>query len=421
MTFRNRLKKILYRSKTAKKIIQAAVYNKRVKHYKSLSDSIKTNDKQIIFESFRGRNYNCSPKAIYQYMKSDIRFTDFEFIWIIRKIEKREEEGTFPEEIKGDTIIEYGSEEYFRAYAGAKYWITNSRLPRYINKKADQVYVQCWHGTPLKRLGNDINVAGSNALYSKSALQDVYDKDVQRYSYMISPSRFCTEKYISAFGLEENNDPKIVIEEGYPRNDYLFRYTEEDAKAIKAALGINGDDTRKIILYAPTWRDNQHENGVGYTYELGLDFKKLQQQIGSEYIILFRPHYFIANKFDFDEFKGFVYDVSKVEDINQVYVISDMLMTDYSSVFFDYANLKRPMLFYMYDLYEYKNNMRDFYFSLNELPGMIVEKEDELADAIRSTYENFLYDEKYRKFNERFTYLDDANSSERVMNRIMAD
>ena len=90
--------------------------------------------------------------------------------------------------------------------------------------------------------------------------------------------------------------------------------------------------------------------GIGYTYKTEVDFDKLKANLGDEYIILFRAHYLVANSFDFDKYKGFVYDVSKVNDINHLYVISDLLVTDYSSVFFDYANLKRPEIFYMYDL-----------------------------------------------------------------------
>lgn len=108
-----------------------------------------------------------------------------------------------------------------------------------------------------------------------------------------------------------------------------------------------------MILYAPTFRDNQHTSGIGYTYNLGINFDELAV-LADNYIILFRTHYFITNLFDFNKYKGFVYDVSNYDDINELYLISDILITDYSSVFFDFANLKKPIIFYMYDLDEYK-------------------------------------------------------------------
>ena len=140
------------------------------------------------------------------------------------------------------------------------------------------------------------------------------------------------------------------------------------------------------MLYAPTFRDNQHD-GSGYTYDTHLDFDRLREEFGDEYVILFRAHYFVANQFDFSRYEGFVYDVSALDDITPLYLISDLLITDYSSVFFDYANLKRPVLFYMYDLEQYANDIRGFYFSLDELPGPILKTEDELVDAIRRVEE----------------------------------
>ena len=189
-------------------------------------------------------------------------------------------------------------------------------------------------------------------------------------------------------------------------------------KEIKKKLGISGTN-KKIILYAPTWRDNQHQAELGYTYKTEVDFDLLKKELEQDYIILFRAHYLVANEFDFEKYKGFVYDVSKLDDINELYVISDILITDYSSVFFDYANLKRPVLFYMYDLDKYKDNMRGFYIDLKELPGSIIQTEENLIKEIKSTSDNFEYDNKYKKFNDKYNYLDDGNASKRVVERVI--
>ena len=181
------------------------------------------------------------------------------------------------------------------------------------------------------------------------------------------------------------------------------------------------DSCKKYILYAPTWRDNQHQAGIGYTYKTEVDFDKLKANLGDEYIILFRAHYLVANSFDFDKYKGFVYDVSKVNDINHLYVISDLLVTDYSSVFFDYANLKRPEIFYMYDLEAYGNEIRGFYIDLDELPGPIVQTEDELIKAINNAETDRSYDEKYKAFNDKFNYLDDGKAAQRVTEAIIEE
>ena len=209
---------------------------------------------------------------------------------------------------------------------------------------------------------------------------------------------------------------KIIIETGYPRNDILINYKPERINEIKYKYGIDPD--KKIILYAPTFRDNRHD-GSGYVYDTHLDFDKLRYELGQDYIILFRAHYFVANQFNFEKYNGFVYDMSRLDDINELYLISDLLITDYSSVFFDYANLERPILFYMYDLEEYANEIRGFYFDLNILPGPIVKDEDNLILEIKRL-ENWEKDEKYNSFNKRFNYLDDGRASRRVSEYIIS-
>ena len=132
-------------------------------------------------------------------------------------------------------------------------------------------------------------------------------------------------------------------------------------------------------------------------------------------MILFRVHYLVANHFSFDDFEGFIYNVSNYDDINHLYLIADLLITDYSSVFFDYGILKKPMLFYMYDLDDYKDSTRGFYFGIDKLPGRIITEEEDLPDAIRDSIENFVYDEKYREFNETFSHMEDGQASARFV------
>lgn len=366
----------------------------------------KPDENLIIFEAYMGRQYDCNPKAIYQELLNK-KDSNFKYVWAFKKPEKF----SFLEKNKNTEIVKYGSKEYYKTYAKAKFFISNSRIPEIILKKRNQIYIQTWHGTPLKKLGFDIEVAGGNAMNSIKDIQKKYQNDSKRYNYMISPSKFCTEKFISAFQIKNEN---ILKEIGYPRNDYLYTYKKNEIKKIKSELNIPSN--KKIILYAPTWRDNEHLSGVGYTYTLHLDFDKLKKEFEKEYIILFRSHYFVANQFDFSKYKGFVYNVSNYHDINELYVISDLLITDYSSVFFDFANLNKPILFYMYDYDFYKNNLRDFYIDLNLLPGPIIKEEIELIKEIKNLhfYEQRFH-KKYQKFNKTFNYLNDGNASQRLI------
>lgn len=371
----------------------------------------KTNNEMIIFEAYMGRSFSCSPKAIYMELLKDKKYKNYKFIWAFKEPEKYK----FLKRKRNTAIIKYASSKYYRYYSKAKYWITNSRLPEVIKKRKNQVYVQCWHGTPLKKLGYDISVVGGNAMNSINDIRKKYKNDSKRYNYIISPSHFCTNKFISAFNLQRKN---IIKEIGYPRDDYLINYAVKDVNRIKSKLKIPLD--KKIILYAPTWRDNEHESGIGYTYQLNLDFNKLREKYSEKYIILFKSHYFISNYIDLSKYKGFVYNVSDYSDINDLYIISDLLITDYSSVFFDYANLKKPIIFYMYDLDEYKTKLRDFYIDLSELPGPIARTQKKLQkeiDGIESYEKRYL--KKYEKFNKKYNYLNDGKSSKRFIKEII--
>lgn len=415
---KNRIKAIVTelskRNIVIRKVSRWLLYHYRYLVYAFIKAANKTDAKTICFKAFNGKSYSCSPKAIYEYMLTQEQFKDFKFIWVFKEPEKHR----YLEKNPNTTLVQDSTRAYLKAMAVSKYWIHNYRVSDHIYPKENQIYVQCWHGTPLKKLGYDIT-KGDNVLNSIEEIRFKYKVDAAKFKAILSPSRFASEKFISAWNLKAIGKENCVIEQGYPRNDKLFHADEADKLAIKKALGIENVH-KKIIFYAPTWRDNQHDSTIGYTYKTEVDFDKLQEALGEEYIILFRAHYLVANSFDFEKYSDFVYDVSSYDDINDLYIVSDLLITDYSSVFFDYANLRRPMLFYMYDFDSYKNEMRDFYFDIDELPGPIVKDEDSLIEAIRGLDRYMLaYGEKYIAFHNKFNYLDDGHASARVVDAVM--
>ena len=374
----------------------------------------KMDDETILFEAFGGRNSTCSPKAIYEKMLSMPQFKNFKFVWAFLDTDIHD-----VKEDKRTTIVKSKSKEYYKYCSIAKYWIVNSIMEESLTKKKGQVYVQCWHGTPIKKLRCDIEVDGS-VLNTIKEIRKRNDIDAKRFDYFISPSKYCTEKFISAFNLKKLNKENIIIEEGYPRNDFLFNKTQKDITLIKEKLKI--PINKKVIFYLPTFRDNQHTSGIGYTYELQIDFDRLRKAIGDEYVVLFSPHYFIANSIDLSKYEGFVINVARYDEINELYLVSDIIMTDYSSVFFDFANLKRPIVFYMYDYDLYQSRLRDFYISLDELPGPITRTQEELEKCIINIETEFpKYERKYEDFNKKYNYLDDGNASERVIKEIFKE
>ncbi len=372
----------------------------------------KIDYKTIVFASFNGHSFNDSPKAIYNYLRNSKEFSDYRFVWGFANPEKY----SFLQN-ESTRVLNIKSKDFLKEMARAKYWIFNYKIPEYIFPKKEQVFLQCWHGTPLKRLGCDLEHF-SNAMNTVSEITKRYEIETSKFSYFLSPSAFATEKFVSAWNMKAQGKEDIILEVGYPRNDFLTNYKEADVERIKSDLNLPKD--KKVILYAPTYRDNQYSGKSGYVFKNEIDFDLLKEKLAEEYIILFRAHYFVANSFNFNKYEGFLYDVSRYDDISELYVISDMLITDYSSVFFDYANLKRPIIFYMYDLEEYRDELRGFYFGLEELPGNIVKTEDELIAEIANS-RKFTFDEKYKSFNDKFNYLDDGNATQRAVKVVLEE
>jgi len=378
--------------------------------YKMVYRFIPSDPKTILFISFHGKGYSDNPAAIYEYMRNDEAYQDYKFIWAIKHHKSKNLT------IEGAKIIEYFSLPYFYYLARSRYWFVNCKLPGYVLKKKEQVYLQTWHGTPLKRLGRDIVLEDENATFYRSKMSaeemyKTYDVDVAKYNYMISPNPFCSKVFPSAFGINKER----LIETGYPRCDVLVNTKAEDISKIKQKYGIPQD--KKVVLYAPTWRDNSFV-AKGYTFKLQVNFAKWKEILGEEYVVIFKPHYLIINDFDMEAYKGFVYEIEASADIAQLYLISDILVTDYSSVFFDYAILNRPMYFYMFDLEEYASELRGFYFDIyKDLPGEVIRDENILLARIANNEYDY---KKLEQFNQDFNIWHDGTCSKKVLEKVFS-
>ncbi len=385
-----------------KKLKKIAVQCFRVL-YRVFHRFIKTDEKCVLFLAYHGRGYTCNPRAVFEYMQAQEEFKEYTFVWAIKK----------KQHIENAKVVRYNLFTYYYYLAKSKYWVFNCKMPKYIIKKDTQVYLQTWHGTPLKRLAHDILAKDGLKFYrsemSFQQMTQTYDEDVKKYDYMISPNAYSTSIFQSAFRV--NHD--VLIETGYPRNDFLTNITKNQIHMLKKKYNIS--ENKKVILYAPTWRDTSFDL-KGYIFELEADFHKWKQSLGEEYVVIFKPHYLIVNRFDLSDLDDFIIQVDPNMDINELYVVSDVLVTDYSSVFFDFANLGRPIYFYMFDLAQYANELRGFYISLEDLPGEIYEQEQSLLDAIASQN----YDvQKLQQFNTIYNALQDGKASERVIHWMM--
>jgi CDP-glycerol glycerophosphotransferase len=358
----------------------------------------------IVFESFLGKQFSDNPRAIYEYMKE--HYPEYKLYWSVdpRFIDNFKD--------KGVNIVPRLSIKWLLIMASAKYWVSNSRMPLWIPKPKHTVYLQTWHGTPLKKLAadmDDVFMPGTNIEnYKRNFL-----KESANWDYLISPNPYSTEIFRRAFAFK-----KEMIESGYPRNDFLYNANnEKEILALKKKYQIPTD--KKVILYAPTWRDDQYFEKGKYKFDLKLDLKHMQEQLGDQYIVLLRLHYLIANHIDVSEYKGFAFDFSHHEDIRELYMVSDLLITDYSSVFFDYANLKRPMIFFVYDIEDYRDRLRGFYFDFEEkAPGPLVKTTEEVIEEINKLEKNKRLPKNFDEFYETFCSWEDGNATKRVVETV---
>ena len=175
---------------------------------------------------------------------------------------------------------------------------------------------------------------------------------------------------------------------------------------------------KKIILYAPTWRDNEYSEAGKYKFASKLDFDLAKEALSDEYIFIVKYHYLVSDQIDWTPYKGFVYTFDETKDIAWLYLVSDILITDYSSVMFDYSLLHRPMFFFAYDLENYKENLRGFYFDFEaEVPGPISQDTRQLICDIKN-YKAEEWEEKYKVYHEKFNHVDDGHASEKVIDVI---
>lgn len=343
---------------------------------------------QVLFVSFGGRQISDSPLEIFNELQKVQ--PELKKLWAVANPEQQ-----VP---KGSTKVVVGTSDWFAALARSSYLVSNNNLPQYFRKKPGQVYLQTWHGTPLKRIGRDI---GTNKL------TEGYNKAMQReagyWDYLISPSEFTSEIFPRAFGFRGR-----ILETGYPRND---RLTKPKKSEIRKQLGIA--ETQTVVLYAPTWRDNARDEKGNWASVNNLERVKLPKN----FTLLYRGHTNTAASARYLA-SGSI-DVTDFPDITELYLAADVLVTDYSSVMFDFSVTGKPMLFLCPDLAEYEA-LRGFYFDFaDQAPGPILKTSEEVVQVLKDlTTMRKKYAQKYSKWRQKFNRLDDGKASARVVDAV---
>jgi CDP-glycerol glycerophosphotransferase len=279
--------------------------------------------------------------------------------------------------------------------------VNNNNWPWYFRKGEHQTYLQTWHGTPLKRIGNDVPGANLTITYRR-----LMQREAHSWDYLLAQNEYSAEIFPSAFGY----DGKVLVE-GYPRNDSLVDGTAEATRAtVRRRLGL--DDDVRVLLYAPTWRDNVKE-GARYGRVAFLDFDELARAAGPRTVVLYRGHANTASSSS--DLPDGVLDVTHHPDVNELMLASDALVTDYSSIMFDYAVLRRPIYLLVPDLELYGSTTRGFYRAVEDVaPGPLCADTSELVVALGADHWS-AWGAAHDRFVAEFAPRDDGAASARVL------
>ncbi|MGI8328773.1 bifunctional glycosyltransferase/CDP-glycerol:glycerophosphate glycerophosphotransferase [Actinomadura scrupuli] len=360
----------------------------------------------VLFSCFSGRQYSDSPRAVHEELMR--RGNGLEQLWVVNDAQVE-----LPDSLKA---VRLNSKEWHEAIATSRYIVANHRLGDWFQRHPDQVVLQTWHGTPLKKLGSDVKeVHFAYAPGMKKALQsaksDPKAPALPEWNYLVSPNAFSTEIFRRAFKFKGD-----IIEAGYPRNDVMYSPEADSiAASVRARVGVPAG--KKVVMYAPTWRDDQFYGRGRYKADWRIDLDHFAEVLGDDHVLLVRLH---PNVVDGAPAHPLVYDVSAYPDISELYLITDVMVSDYSSVMFDFANTGRPMLFFTYDLAHYRDKLRGFYFDFEaEAPGPLLESSADLIEALRSVDSiSESYGKAYAAFAERFCALEDGKAAARVVDRV---
>jgi len=341
----------------------------------------------IFFESYYGQNASSNPRGIDRALVA--ARPGISRIWSVV-------DGSV-EVPDGSTAVVEGSAAWWQARASSRVLIVNDWLRKRYRKRRGQTVLQTWHGTPLKKIALD---RAGTALRTAIASR----RESSRWGIMLAQNPFSADVFRSAYAFRGP-----VWLEGYPRDDILVT---GDGEAVRQRLGIA--PSARVVLYAPTWRDDR-PGKVDH-----LDVASFGKALGPGFVTLIRGHSRTLRP-GADVVAEGVIDVTSYPDISDLFLIADALVTDYSSVMFDFTVTGKPIYFFTPDLVHYRDELRGFYFDLlAEAPGPVLTDPAQLVSAIREPDAD-QFAERYAAWKAKFNPRDDGQAGDRVVRRLIAE
>lgn len=316
---------------------------------------IRPDPHRIIFQSMIGKSFGDSPRVLFDRIRNDKRFDGYKFVWAFDDPEKFH--------VKGAEKVKLNSLSYYIETLRAGIWITNVNIERGLRyKPKSTVYLNTWHGVPVKIIGNSQKTRS--------------DYDYSDVDFMCCSCEFERNIFIRDFKVRKETTVKC----GMPRNDELYHIDAKLIDKYRKELNIPAD--KKVILYAPTWRDSS-DGGKSYQISPPIDIDYWQRLLGDEYVMLFRMHHLTTEMMGIT-FNDFVRDLSDYPEINKLMIVADILISDYSATIFDYSILERPIISFAYDYEEYSQN-RGFYENLCDVVcGNVFKTQEEVISHIKN-------------------------------------
>lgn len=361
--------------------------------YAEYYERLPIKEKTVLYESFHGQPMGCNPRAIFQHLLSREEFSDWTHIWVVN-----DRTAVAPEfrALKNLVILSRESDAYMRAMASAKFLVNNTTFPPEFVRKDGQVYLNTWHGTPIKTLGKFI--AGSIANYANTT------RNFLQATHLLSPNHYTTVVLLEHYDIAGVYRGEVA-ETGYPRMDTTINMDDSSRELLRERLGAKPG--QKILLYAPTFRGTFGTADFDHS-QLIADLDAMKHE---DYLLLFRGHHATEKTIGSLPINFSVVD--KSIDSNSLLSVVDLLVSDYSSIAIDFLPKRKPIIYYAYDYEEYQNE-RGLYLNLEELPGQVVQTREALVDAIANAEERF--DEPgHSAAIERFCPWDDGNVTKRVV------